>query len=324
MGNFDILASIKDLLEEFEERFYKELGAEQKPELVNLVNHVSKFKGKRLRPALLLLSGKSLGNLGPQHMDLAIVVEMIHTASLVHDDIIDEATVRRHVSSMNAEWGREISILFGDYLYSRSFIILSSLDSQLATLLMSQTVNVLCEGELIQLQKRYNMEVNEEDYIEIIEKKTASLCATSCKLGAHFAGANKDVTESFYKFGLKLGTAFQIVDDCLDIVGVEDEVGKTLNTDIKKGKITLPLIKLVNSLPKNEIDTAYELIHNKAGRDIKGDVLELLTKHDALEYSYNTAKRIVKEALDEIAFLPETPYKETLTNLANYVISRKK
>lgn len=323
MGNFDILAPIKDLLDQFEDRFHTELGAGH-PDLADLVSHVSKFKGKRLRPALLLLAGRSLGNIVPQHIDLALVVEMIHTASLVHDDIIDEATVRRHVSSMNSEWGREISILFGDYLYSRGFIILSSLDSQLATLLMSQTVNVLCEGELIQLQKRYKMNMNEADYIEIIEKKTASLCATSCRLGAHFAGANKKVTESFTKFGMKLGTAFQIVDDCLDIIGEEDEVGKTLNTDIKKGKLTLPLIKLVNSLSKNKIDDAYELIHNEKNEDVKGAVLELLTEHDAIEYSFDTAKRMIKEALDEIDFLPDTIYKETLANLANYVVSRKK
>lgn len=323
MENFEILAPINDLLDEFEERYHKELGSQQ-PELAKFVSHVSKFKGKRLRPALLLLAAKSLGNLVPQHMDLALVVEMIHTASLVHDDIIDDAAVRRHVSSMNSEWGREISILFGDYLYSRSFIILASLDSQLATLLMSQTVNVLCEGELIQLQKRYNMNMTESDYLEIIEKKTASLCATSCRLGAHFAGANKKVTDLITSFGLKLGTAFQIVDDCLDIVGLEDEVGKTLNTDIKKGKLTLPLIKLVNSLPKNQIDNAYELIHNKNSDDVKGAVLELLTKHDAIEYSYDVAKRLIKEALDDISFLPDTIYKETLANLANYVISRRK
>ena len=323
MNNNNILNPIKDLLDEFEDRFYKELGSDDS-RINDLVAHVSKFKGKRLRPALLLLSAKCVGNLLPQHIDLAIVVEMIHTATLVHDDIIDEATVRRHVPSMNSEWGREISILFGDYLFSRGFTILSSLDSQLATLLLSQTVNILCEGELIQLQKRYNKNMCESDYLRIIEKKTASLCASSCKLGAHFAGANKSTTDAFTKFGLKLGAAFQIVDDCLDIIGDEDEVGKTLNTDIKKGKLTLPLIKLVSSLPENRKEDTYELIYKNQQKRDNSVVLDLLTEHDALEYSYNVARNLVKEALEGISFVPESVYKSALVNLSNYVIDRKK
>ncbi|MGR3317368.1 MAG: polyprenyl synthetase family protein [Candidatus Anammoxibacter sp.] len=322
MDNAEVLEPIKDLLDEFEGRFYKELGSEHSG-INDLVSHVSKFKGKRLRPALLLLSAKCVGNCLPQHMDLAIVVEMIHTATLVHDDIIDEATVRRHVPSMNIEWGREISILFGDYLFSRGFTILSSLDSQLATLLLSQTVNILCEGELIQLEKRYNKNISESDYMRIIEMKTASLCASSCRLGAHFAGANKDSTESFTRFGLKLGTAFQIIDDCLDIIGNENEMGKTLNTDTKKGKLTLPLIKLMDSLPENRKDDTCKLIYNNQDGDSNSAVLELLTEHDAIEYSYSVARNLVDEALNEISFVPDSIYKTALFNIANYVVTRK-
>ncbi len=323
MDSSQILAPIEDLLEQFEERFYKELASEH-VEVSKLVSHVSKFKGKRLRPSMLLLTGKCLDNYRPQHMDLAIVVEMIHTATLVHDDIIDEATVRRYVPSMNSEWGREMSILFGDYLFSRSFTILAELDSQLATMLMSQTVNVLCEGEMIQLHKRYNMNTSEADYMKIIEKKTASLCAASSKLGAHFAGANKAATEAFTSFGLKLGCAFQIIDDCLDLIGAEDEVGKTLNTDMKKGKLTLPLIKLVNSLPQNRKDDAYELINHERPEEAKAAVMELLTEHDAIEYSYNVAQNLVEEALNDISFVPDSVYKSSIVSLANYVIARKK
>lgn len=323
MNNTDILSPIRDLLGKFEKRFYEELSSSQ-PEITDLVVHVSKFKGKRLRPALLFLCGKCMGNVSPKHIDLAIVVEMIHTATLVHDDIIDEASVRRHVPSMNAEWGREISILFGDYLFSRGFMILSRLDSQLATMLLSQTVNVLCEGELAQLQQRYNKKMSESEYFNIIEKKTASLCASSCRLGAHFANANKNITESFTKFGLKLGLAFQIIDDCLDIIGSEDEVGKTLNTDVKKGKLTLPFIRLVDSLPENRKNDTYELIYKSQNEQSNGDVLELLTEHDAFEYSYNVAKNLVDEALDEISFVPNSESKTALINLANYVVARKK
>lgn len=323
MDNVEILSPLKDLLDRFEKRFYQELLSEH-PSIAKLVVHVSKFKGKRLRPALLFLSGQCVGKIVPQHMDLAIVVEMVHTATLVHDDIIDEATVRRHVPSMNSEWGREISILFGDYLFSRGFTILSSLDSQLATLLLSQTVNILCEGELIQLQKRHDIGLNEADYMEIIEKKTASLCATSCRLGAYFAGANKGVTESFTRFGLKLGMAFQIVDDCLDLIGCEDEIGKTLNTDIQKGKLTLPLIRLVGSLPENRRVEAFELIYKNKNERINGAVLDMLTEHDAINYSYNVARRLIKEAKEEISFIPDSTYKTALMNLGDYVVTRKK
>jgi Geranylgeranyl pyrophosphate synthase len=179
-------------MDEVETRFHKELQPSNNS-LADLIIHISKYKGKRLRPALVLLSGKCAGSVVPQHVDIAVVVEMVHTATLVHDDIIDEAAMRRHVESINSKWGREISILFGDYLFSRGFTILSSLDSQIATLLLSQTVNIMSEGELIQLQRRYDIGLSENDYFDIIERKTASLCAASCRLGATFAGANRKI-----------------------------------------------------------------------------------------------------------------------------------
>jgi octaprenyl-diphosphate synthase len=291
--------------------------------LAELIAHISKYRGKRLRPALVLLSGKCLGNIVPQHIDLAVVVEMVHTATLVHDDIIDEASMRRHVESVNSKWGREISILFGDYLFSRGFTILSALDSQVATLLLSQTVNIMSEGELIQLQRRYDIGLSENDYFDIIERKTASLCAASCRLGATFAGANHKVSEMLSNYGLKIGIAFQIVDDCLDVMGTEEEIGKSLNSDIQKGKLTLPLIRLVNQLPKHKLETTRDLIFQHDVKESKNAIIGLLTEHDAVEYAFNTAKNIVKQAQEEIAPLPDSPYKTALIELADYIISRR-
>jgi len=319
----DIFSSIKAPMAEVETRFYEELQP-QNNSLADLVLHISKYKGKRLRPALTLLSGKCVGGTVPQHIDLAVVVEMVHTATLVHDDIIDEAAIRRHVESMNSKWGREISILFGDYLFSRGFTILSALDSQIATLMLSQTVNTMCEGELIQLKRRYDMRLSEEDYIDIIERKTASLCATSCRLGAAFAGANHKVAEMMSNYGLKLGAAFQIVDDCLDVMGEEDEIGKSLNTDIKKGKLTLPLIRLVNQLPVSKLESTQELIFQYNINEAKNSIVELLTEHDAVEYALDKARKIVKQAQDEILTLPDSQYKTSLMELADYVISRRR
>ncbi|MDR4507719.1 MAG: polyprenyl synthetase family protein [Candidatus Brocadiaceae bacterium] len=320
VGIFD---PIKILMDEVEDRFYKELQPKHNA-LADLVVHISKYKGKRLRPALTLLSGKSVGEVLPQHIDIAVVVEMIHAATLVHDDIIDEATMRRHVESFNAKWGREISILFGDYLFSRGFTILSALDSQVATLSLSQTVNTICEGELIQLKRRYDIDLSESDYLDIIERKTASLCAASCRLGASFAGANHKVSDMLSNYGLKVGSAFQIIDDCFDVMGNEDEIGKSLNTDILKGKLTLPLIRLVNKLPNNELDAAKELIFQSNGRDTKSAIVELLAEYDAVEYALDFARNMVRQAQEEIAPLPDSPYKTGLMELADYVIARKK
>lgn len=309
-------------MDEVETRFHKELQPSNNS-LADLIIHISKYKGKRLRPALVLLSGKCAGNVVPQHVDIAVVVEMVHTATLVHDDIIDEAAMRRHVESINSKWGREISILFGDYLFSRGFTILSSLDSQIATLLLSQTVNVMSEGELIQLQRRYDIGLNENDYFDIIERKTASLCAASCRLGAVFAGANRKVSEMLSTYGLKIGMAFQIVDDCLDVMGTEEEIGKSLNTDIQKGKLTLPLIRLVNQLPKNKLESTRELIFQHDAKETKSAIMELLTEHDAVEYAFTTAKNMVKQAQEEIAPLPESQYKMALMELADYIVTRR-
>ncbi|MBU6390938.1 MAG: polyprenyl synthetase family protein [Planctomycetes bacterium] len=319
VGTFDV---IKVLMDEVESRFHKELRS-QTNSLAELISHISKFKGKRLRPALVLLSGKCVGDAAPQHIDIAVVVEMVHTATLVHDDVIDEASMRRHVESVNSKWGREISILFGDYLFSRGFTILSALDSQVATLLLSQTVNIMSEGELIQLQRRYDIGLSEDDYFDIIERKTASLCAASCRLGAVFAGANRKVADMLSNYGLKIGIAFQIVDDCLDVMGTEEEIGKSLNTDIQMGKLTLPLIRLVNKLPRHKLETTRELIFRHNAKETKHAILELLTEHDAVDYAFNTAKNIVKQAQEEIAPLPDSKYKTALMELADYIVTRR-
>ncbi len=319
VGTFDV---IKVLMDEVESRFHKELQS-QTNSLSELISHISKFKGKRLRPALVLLSGKCVGDVAPQHIDIAVVVEMVHTATLVHDDVIDEASMRRHVESVNSKWGREISILFGDYLFSRGFTILSALDSQVATLLLSQTVNIMSEGELIQLQRRYDIGLSENDYFDIIERKTASLCAASCRLGAVFAGANRKVADMLFNYGLKIGIAFQIVDDCLDVMGTEEEIGKSLNTDIQMGKLTLPLIRLVNKLPSHKLETTRDLIFQHNAKETKNAILELLTEHDAVEYAFNTAKNIVKQAQEEIAPLPDSKYKTALMELADYIVTRR-
>jgi len=323
MDMMDIVKPTLSSMLEVEERLTTDLSSKHE-KMAEIILHVSRYKGKRFRPALLLLSAQSCGRLVPQHLDLAVVVELVHIATLIHDDIIDEATVRRHVPSVNSIWGREISILLGDYIWSRGFTILAAMDSQLSTYIMSQTVNVMCEGELIQLQRRYDLGLTEEEYMDIIERKTASLCATSCRLGAMFAGANRKLQEALTRYGLKVGLAFQIVDDCLDIVGTEDEMGKSLSTDMQKGKLTLPLIKLVENLPEASRKSTCTWIFQNFTAQNRAGVLELFSKHEAVEYSLNKARHYVEEAKEEISILPESEYKTSLLQLADHVVSRNR
>jgi octaprenyl-diphosphate synthase len=317
-----ILEPLKDQMREVEERLNGDISATDK-RLSDLVFHIGKIKGKRFRPALLLLSGQCSGSLMPQHIDLAVVVELIHTATLVHDDIIDEAMVRRHVETMNSKWGRKISILFGDYLFSRAYTILSALDSQVATIIMSQTINILCEGEMVQLLRCYDAEVTESEYLSIIEKKTASLCAASCKLGAISSGANKKQIEALTNYGSKIGMAFQIIDDCLDVMGKEEEMGKPINLDTQSGKLTLPFIRLVNKLPTDRKESTLELIfQNNNSKDSKAAIADLLEEHEAVDYAYDTARQLVKKAQEDLSVIPDSSSKTALLELGDYVVSR--
>ena len=316
-----ILEPLKDQMREVEERIYSDLSPADK-RLSDLVYHISKLQGKRLRPALLLLSGQCSGGLIPQHIDLAVVVELIHTATLVHDDIIDEAVVRRHIETMNMKWGSKISILFGDYLFSRAYTILSALDSQVSTLIMSQTINILCEGEMVQLLRCYDTEVTESEYLSIIERKTASLCAASCKLGAISSGANKWQTEALTNYGSKIGMAFQIIDDCLDVMGKEEEMGKPVNLDAQIGKLTLPFIRLVDKLPTDRRESTLELIFQNNSKDSKAAIADLLAEHDAVDYAYDTAKQLIKKAQDDLSVISDSVYKTSLLELGDYVVSR--
>src|SRR2546421_230858 len=184
-----------------------------------LVKHVSRFRGKMLRPTLVLLSGAACGELTDAHTVIATVVEMVHMATLVHDDVLDEAELRRKGATINHLRGNESAVLLGDYLISHSYHLCSSLDSQLASRLIAHTTNQVCEGELLQIDNRNNLELTEETYLQIITRKTASLCATCCLLGAKFAGAGETRVSQLETYGLSLGTAFQIQDDILDIVG---------------------------------------------------------------------------------------------------------
>lgn len=319
----DILSPIRSEMDEVEKHLRDQHHSEQ-DFTSELLTYASRYRGKRLRPALVLLSGRASGSITPQHLDIAAVAELLHTATLIHDDVIDGADMRRSLATLNAKWGTAISILVGDVLLSKCFGILARLDSQTASAQFAKTANIMCEGELLQLNRRYDFALDEADYLKIIEQKTAMLCATCCRLGAVFAGAKRQVADALADYGLKIGIAFQIVDDCLDIVGQEKEMGKSLYTDMEKGKLTLPLIRLVHEVPAIGREDLRRLLFPQDSPCDREAVVAELSRHDAVEYAYEKAREYVEGAREQLACIPSSACKDSLDALAGYVIQRRR
>jgi octaprenyl-diphosphate synthase len=274
-----------------------------------------------LRPTLLLLAGRACGDLTDAHVTLATVVEMVHMATLVHDDVLDEAELRRKGATINHLRGNEAAVLLGDYLISHSYHLCSSLDSQLASRLIAATTNRVCEGELLQVEHRGNVALDEKTYLEIITRKTASLCGTCCRLGAHFAGAGDSQVERLELYGLSLGAAFQIQDDILDLVGDASTVGKTLGLDVEKGKMTLPLIHFMRTAPREHRLLLRSLLTaNEPDRVEK--IRNLILPSKSIDYARDKARMLVQRARDAIGALVESEAKRVLTLMAEFVISR--
>ena len=319
------LASLTDCIRPellaVEKRFHEELVSDLS--CVNaLVKHVSRFRGKMLRPCLVLLSGKACGGeLNDAHTVIATVVEMVHMATLVHDDVLDEAELRRKGATINHLKGNEAAVLLGDYLISHSFHLCSSLDSQFASRVIGRTTNEVCEGELLQLENRNNLDLTEETYLKIITRKTAVLTAACCRLGAHFAGADEGTCRRLETYGLSLGTAFQIQDDILDIVGDAGTVGKTLGIDVEKAKLTLPLIHFLRTAPAEHRALMRSLL---AGNDPERveRIRHLLLPGESIAYARDRARQLVDRARSALLDLPDTEARRVLDVMAEFVINR--
>ncbi|MBI2922135.1 MAG: polyprenyl synthetase family protein [Planctomycetes bacterium] len=287
-----------------------------------LMGHVSRFAGKRMRPSVCILAGKSLGRVTDVHYDVAVVAEMIHNATLVHDDVLDGADTRRNISSVNHKWGTDISVLFGDYLFAKAFALCAAIPSRDVLLTMAETAKVMCLGELLQSVHRYNFNISEAEYIDIITRKTAYLFGSCAELGALASGAEAEVRETMREFGTDIGIAFQIVDDWLDLIGTEREVGKTLGTDLDKGKITLPLIGLFPALPERRRKELQEFISRPSGDDKRRAIVELLESTGVKGYALDRAEVYIRSAREKLGVLPRNAYRDALECLADYVTYR--
>lgn len=287
-----------------------------------LVKHAFRLGGKRLRPALVLLAAKATGKVAPDHIVLSAVVEMIHTATLVHDDVLDEASLRRHRETINARNDNEASVLVGDFLFTHAFYLASSLETTFSCQTIGRATNIVCAGELRQIHSRGNFALCEAEYLQIISAKTAELCACCCRLGAHYAGASPQVVDVLDRFGRNLGIAFQIADDMLDLVGDEVSMGKSLGTDLEKQKPTLPLIRLLaESAPEARTEIVKVLSEND--RAARRQIHQWLERSDALQYTRDKAKAYAQAARKDAARLADSPARDVLLALSELVVSRQ-
>ncbi len=307
-------------LDEVENVLRRELSSDN-PFVNELVRHGFRLGGKRLRPALVLLSAQACGGIRPEHLILAAMAELIHTASLVHDDVLDEATIRRHLDTINARWDNEASILLGDYLFARAMCLASSVDDPFASRIISESARTMCEGELRQIINRGDYALGEADYFQIIAGKTAALTACCCRIGAHYAGAEPAVCEQLARYGHDLGVAFQIADDLLDLFGDEATAGKSLGTDLRKQKATLPLIRLLETADAQDRAEIVSLL-SRSGNHHREALQPWFQGRDAISYAREKAHGFTQRAATELALLPASAACDSLRGLTDFVVKR--
>jgi len=316
-----LYAPIRKELDQVEEILRRELHSDY-PFVDRLARHGFRLGGKRLRPALVLLSAKASGTLKPAHLELAAAVELIHTATLVHDDVLDEATLRRHLDTVNARWDNEASVLLGDFLFTRAICLAAEVDGSFACRSIGEAAQTMCEGELRQIESRGNYELTEEEYLDIITNKTAALTACCCRLGSHYAGAGPDVCEALARFGRYLGVAFQIADDLLDVLGDEDTAGKSLGTDLVKQKATLPLIRLLERADPSQRDEVIALL-SRGGSSHREVLQPWLARFDVLSYTREKAISYTRLAGEQLDAVPSSEVREMLKGLTDFVVTRR-
>ncbi|BBP01533.1 octaprenyl diphosphate synthase [Sulfuriferula nivalis] len=292
---------------------------------VVLVSQVSEYiinsGGKRLRPALVLLSAGAMGYVGKHHYELAAVVEFIHTATLLHDDVVDESSLRRGRETANALFGNAASVLVGDFLYSRAFQMMVGVGQMRVMEVLSDATNIIAEGEVLQLMNCNDADISEADYLRVIRYKTAKLFEAAVRLGGILGGADAATEQALAVYGMHLGTAFQLIDDVLDYSGDHETIGKNVGDDLAEGKPTLPLLFLL----KNGTDAQVKLVRHaieNGGLEVFDEVLSAVLTSGALDYTREQARTEVNLALNALNVLPDTPYKQQLIRLAEYSVDR--
>lgn len=292
---------------------------------VSLVNQIAEYiisaGGKRLRPVLVLLVANAYSYKGTAHHELAAVVEFIHTATLLHDDVVDESSLRRGRATANALFGNAASVLVGDFLYSRAFQMMADLANMRVMKILSEATNVIAEGEVLQLLNMHDPDVSQERYLQVIRSKTAKLFEAAAELGALVAGATEPQIAAAGEYGRSLGTAFQLIDDVLDYAGDAAEIGKNVGDDLREGKPTLPLIYLMENGTPEQRQLVRTCIEQGDEQHFDA-VLAAVTSSGALDFTRRQAEIAAERAAEAIAGLPESEYKDSLLQLAHFSVNR--
>ncbi|MGB4223394.1 MAG: polyprenyl synthetase family protein, partial [Syntrophorhabdus sp.] len=286
-----------------------------------IVNHIIRSGGKRVRPILIILTARLCGYKGEKHIPYAAIIEFIHTATLLHDDVVDNAQTRRGSSTANTLWGNEPSVLVGDFLFSKSFELMAHNGNEEIMRIMSEATTSLAEGEILELLKTCDIDTTEEEYFEIIKNKTASLFSAACEVGAILGRVNQTKRAALRDFGYNLGMAFQLTDDVLDYTSYDAVLGKRVGTDLKEGKVTLPLIHALVSSEEKEKDYINTVINNTkvTARDFVR-VGKIIKKYGGVEYTTNATRQFIEKAKLNLQAFKPSAYKESLATLADYIL----
>jgi octaprenyl-diphosphate synthase len=319
-----VLALIGEDLKNVELQFKKDLESNV-PLIRKVGEYVLSSGGKRIRPALLLLAARLCGYRGDRSVPLASVIEFIHTATLLHDDVVDNANLRRGIASANTLWGNEASVLVGDFLFSKSFSLMVA-DGDLDILrVLSAATTQIAEGEVLQLVCTSDLEITEERYIEVVKCKTAVLLAAACQAGAILGKVSPAQEAALAEFGMELGIAFQLMDDTLDYIASEEQFGKSIGHDLEEGKITLPLIEALRKCTPTERDDVAAIIVKEELSDEDFDtVFAMVHAYGGIDYTVSRAARYIDQAKKRLTDFADSTERQALFRLADYVVSRER
>jgi octaprenyl-diphosphate synthase len=311
----EVARLVQPHLEQVEMRIAEQAAAFD-PAIEGYVVYAVGSRGKRLRPLLALLAGGATGKINSGHVDLAVIVELIHIATLVHDDVMDEAERRRSQPTANARWGNSLSVLLGDCLFAHALTLSTNFDNADISRAIARTAATVCSGEMIQTQRRFDLNLTVQDYLRIVEMKTGSLFSAAAELAALISEAEPNVIETFKNFGVQVGTAYQIYDDCIDLAGSESATGKTLGTDLRKGKFTLPVLIFLRSASESERERCCQLVLDEQVEQM----IELLKNgatNGALNESIAAGSDLIRDAQCTLDGIASNPYADALFSLGD-------
>ncbi|MEW8507625.1 MAG: polyprenyl synthetase family protein [Candidatus Thiodiazotropha sp.] len=318
------ITTIRDLISDDMEAVDKLIIRQLRSDVV-LINQIGAYivhsGGKRLRPMIVLMAARACGYAGGKHIDLAAIIEFIHTATLLHDDVVDGSDLRRNRETANAVWGNEASVLVGDFLYSRSFEMMVEVGQMPVMDILSHATNRIAEGEVLQLLNVHNPDTSEAEYMEVIKRKTATLFEAGARLGGIIAGIDAAQQQALADYGLHLGIAFQLVDDALDYNSSNAEIGKNIGDDLAEGKPTLPLIQAMRTADSARRQRLAGIIENGGLEEIDF-VMQAIAESDAIAYTQKLAQEEAAAAKRALEALPDTPYRQALSALADFSVAR--